>query len=445
MRIAIRIALLLLLPASFASADSLQLSRTSMSMDDLLIVTIVVDDAPEGIESLRLPLEEGLALVKREQRTDYVPPMQKRRETLTFVVRALRPGTLRVGPVQIPRAGVPTRLLAKTVEVAAIAQPARIDSASGVSAALATQPQGQKDILLNATDNGPDFYVGQQVMVGWNIASKDEIDGFDVVEEPRIGQVALPVATSVSRQEQPFPHTILGVRRYVFYPEEPGRITIPPLTVRIRLRETDLTTNNIEVVRTSRPIVINVKPLPADASPAAVGRFDVDCRAIHSVDGGWQFEATVRGNGNLFSEVAPSFAEQPDYPTEIVRTGGVVTHPAPGMIDRSQQWTVRIPPAETRRVVAVPDLLVKFFNPQTKAMEEARCEGKAQLELQRRMPAAARKAAPATATATNSFTPPPPAAKPPSPPVSRMKWVKTIGGLIALLFIGYTVLSFVRR
>jgi hypothetical protein len=371
-------------------ADSLALSQNEITIDRLLTVTVVVDDPPGDIDSWRLPLEEGLALVQRKEQQGMASVRNpsggmtvRRRLTMTFTIRPLRTGTFRIGPLEIARgSGIPTRLPAQSVRVIGSVAGRNTGPTGTGATAQNADPAG---VVLRAVAPGPTVYVGQQVMLGWFLESVDHLDGFDVLAEPAIRQVVMPLPGlgDFTPSDRMAP-TVRSVRRYVFYPEEPGVVEIPPVTVRayVDQRQAD----RLDLLRSSRPVVIRVLPLPAGVSPGAVGRFDLDCSSIRSVDGAWSFTAAVAGTGSLFTTLRPGFETPPDFAIEITPAGSVTTIRSNGPIDRTQKWIVRIPPVAQPRTVMLPDLTIRFFDPATGKTDTARCAGQS-LELLRTMPA----------------------------------------------------------
>ena len=232
-------------------------------------------------------------------------------------------------------------------------------------------------VSLEAIANPEVAYVGQQVVIGWFLDVDMKATSLDIVREPVVGRVVIPLLPIGPVHDDTTSRQRSSVRRYAFYPEEPGLIEIPPVTVRARLAIPYHSAKPYEEVEvTSPPIRVRVRPLPPGASAAAVGLFSVDCAAMRTVDRSIVFEARVTGDGSSFDVVRPRFDGSPDFTYEITPADQVVTRISNGPVTRSRRWTVRIAGETSPRLVSVPDLVVDYFDPTSGSMRKARCRGR---------------------------------------------------------------------
>lgn len=244
-----------------------------------------------------------------------------------------------------------------------------------VMCATAQAATAEDALRVRAMANPAIAYAGQQVMVQWFLDSPSQVVSFDIIDEPRLGRMAMPLPRAHCRHAD---HGwTCSVRRYVFFAEAAGTIAIPPVKVRVKLySEQPAPSEYATFDRTSEAILIRVMPLPAGATAGAVGFVGLHCTGMKTMNGAIVFEANVDGTASFFDTVAPKPASPVDYAYEITPATGVVTTLSDGPIYRTRKWNIRISGEGDERIVTVPDLVVTSFDPKTATMQEARCKGR---------------------------------------------------------------------
>jgi hypothetical protein len=189
------------------------------------------------------------------------------------------------------------------------------------------------DVFLQATLGAASVYAGQPVRLDVTLYAASNVNGFtwtDVPSLPGLWVEELPVdpgrdrkiVTMNGRQYYAYP-----VARKLVVPTSSGALSIQPFSAQVQLHRPSRDPfgaffslgGNVNIVRRTKALKLDVKPLPETGRPAdfsgAVGAFRMKVAADRtSVDLGdaVAVKLTVEGEGSLQSAAAPKLVAPPD-------------------------------------------------------------------------------------------------------------------------------------
>jgi hypothetical protein len=172
--------------------------------------------------------------------------------------------------------------------------------------------RGDEEIFLDATADPQKVYVGQQVMASWQLFTRTDILRYRAVKEPKHDDFwsedifSPPGALSWGRQVvRGQDYEVALLLKKALFPLKAGKLTISPLEAEATTLQTAFWAGG-SAVRASKPITVEVLPLPAQGRPdgfeaSNVGRYavatTVDKSEVKAGDA-LTFRVTVRGEGN---------------------------------------------------------------------------------------------------------------------------------------------------
>jgi len=432
----------LLALASFALAldsrgEALRLCHPTATLDDLVRLTLVVDDPEVAPASPGIAVPDGLVVVSRDERrdTEYVSPypgardwsgsparVAKTKLTVELLLRAAREGTFVIGPVEVPhlhdppsRASAVTLRIVPNLELAGETYPA---------AMRALERAGRARVHFAA--HAPKHcYVGEQVRIRWTLGTAEQLESVTILENPIVDEAVVPSALSEEffpGREETEGMAFQAVREAVFYASAPGALQVGPMTIRavgrsrgeLRENESAMSGRTLEVVRTTPPFTIDVRPLPEGVSAAAVGELSLDCTDLTTKGEEWVATATVRGRASFFDDVKPQWESPLDFEASLT-SGPLQTSPGSPWLTRQQVWTIRIPAVKQGRSVTIPPLHVDWFDPARGVAAKSSCWDTHTLRL---------------LTARAPQAPRAPQPEPPPPPSPLSNWFRNAMSLL---------------
>ncbi|MEN9798995.1 MAG: hypothetical protein RL653_2691 [Pseudomonadota bacterium] len=311
------------LPAA-ATEFHQSVDRAEVGTEDTFVLTVVISNAPDGAE-LRLPRGDDFEVLSRSQSTQMSYSFgsgggsMERVQKHTLVLRANRPGTLKIPPSVLasPQGTYQTEALSLKVRPGTVEQeppPRRAnrqrgatppdpfggptgnmpDPFAGLLQGLAGMqglqldeepqqeepqaeedpstsiPRGDSDLFLKASVSRDEIFVGEQVNYTLHIFARLDLSTVDAVIMPKLEGFWSEDLDSPT-QLAPETRSINGVtyrvfllRRRALFPVKAGEITIEPASA-------DITTGFLfqgrRVQRKSEAITLRVKPLPPGAPP----------------------------------------------------------------------------------------------------------------------------------------------------------------------------------
>jgi hypothetical protein len=358
------------LPAA-ATEFHQSVDRTEVGTEDTFVLTVVISNAPDGAE-LRLPRGDDFEVLSRSQSTQMSYSFgsgggnMERVQKHTLVLRANRPGTLKIPPSVLgsPVGTYQTEALSLKVRSGTVEQappPRRAnrqrgtappnpfgappgntnmpDPFAGLLQGLAGMqglqldeepqeeepqaeedtstsiPRGDSDLFLKASISRDEIFVGEQVNYTLHIFARLDLSTVDAVIMPKLEGFWSEDLDSPT-QLAPETRSINGVtyrvfllRRRALFPVKAGEITIEPASA-------DITTGFLfqgrRVQRKSEAMTLRVKPLPPGAPPGMaagnVGQWRLTAEAPRTeVEIGQPITVrlVLEGRGNLKNVTVP--------------------------------------------------------------------------------------------------------------------------------------------
>ncbi len=369
-----------------------EVDRTAVGLGEPLRLTVRV----EGTNISRVPKPELPKLdgfdnlgSSQSQSTEIaiVNGRVTQRQTISFVYTLVpkRTGELVIGSCRLNYGGVEYTTEPITVQVtkSSTGQP----SQPAPRARQRTSPspfdlfeepgEASGECFLVASADRPAVYQGEEVTVTWTFYTSGDVANLNIKEAPSLTgfwaqDVYQPRELRYERKQYQGRWFYAAVlRRTKLFPTSAGELTVGRMTVAGELVSPGFffsTTRPFEV--SSRPITIQVKPLPDAGKPASftggVGAFQVS--AVLSADtsrGGEPLTLTlsVTGTGNLGLVAAPALPEitgikvlAPEIKDNFKESGGRLTG------TRRFDYPV-LPMADGR--FRIPEIEFGFFDPQT--------------------------------------------------------------------------------
>lgn len=288
--------------------------------------------------------------------------------------------------------------------------------------AAATRPV-EPVVLLAVSAEQASAYVGEEVVVHFELITQADVTGLEYVEAPKFPGFW---AEDLERPDRPTGRrdTYDGqpVLRFTLLKKAvaglaPGSLTIPPATVRLALRGgVDFFSDPFSFVRpqvverSTQPLTIKVLPIPGNPDfKGPVGTFDISASVDRkSVGAGDAVTLKVRltGSGNLRTateapriDVPGARVYAPTSKSNSARTGGKLTSTA--------DWSYVIVPQAPGSLV-IPPVSLDVFDPAQKRTV-TRSTAPVTIQVEAAAPA------PGTEVASAAGTPPGTAAPPASP------------------------------
>ena len=271
-------------------------------------------------------------------------------KTYTFLAAASAEGVYKIAPASVRVAGKNIVSNALTVKVQK-----RTTNASGTTQKSNTQ-SGQSgvlqddDVYIKTIVSNRNPYIGEQIIVTNRIYTKVPVSNLNLEKAPSFqgfwsknlsdGKTQLKQSTKVINGQE---YIVADISKYALFPQKSGKLTIEATNMECvaqlrvennRRRNRDpfddffgdpffnRNVKNIQVKLSTKPVTINVKPLPQAGKPdsytGAVGRFSfsssLDNDSITSNDA-ISINLKLMGSGNLELINPPSIVFPSDFET----------------------------------------------------------------------------------------------------------------------------------
>lgn len=194
---------------------------------------------------------------------------------------------------------------------------------------------GGKDILLDLSLNRKDVYIGEHIVAAVKIFTRVNLAGINEIKYPSFNEFLktdLETPPLNSLRQENINGTIYGtgiIQQFLLYPQVTGQITIDPVQISVlvqqKVGQTDpffgdffSTYQSVPRAVVSKPVTINVKPLPGvkpDDFSGIVGIIDLKASISKdsvNVNDAVNFKVIVSGSGNLKLAEAPELKLSPD-------------------------------------------------------------------------------------------------------------------------------------
>jgi len=365
-----------------AAANELLVDRYRLQMNDLLTITLTLEDDFAGDE-VNVPLS-NLAFVGEPSVSSefaWLNGRVTRRKVFRYRARPLAPGRARVGPlVLLSSDGQRETLRAHDIDV----QPDRTSQSNDAEVVLRELVAAGRDPLFVIGEiDKQSAFVGEPITVTWWLYNAAVIQQWQIVAVPKLSEFWAEEQVRSDTPERVFVNEMLvqrlPVRRVVLFPLQSGRLRVDGVTVQAAIMrrsrrgpfamfEGDL----IEATFTSAPMTVDVKPLPPGPPVDAIGDLTLACEpAVQKNGGPVVVRVTLSGVGNLRAATAPRF--QGAVPGTVQMEGGEVTVSRElNSFAMSRQWRYLVFPQESG-LLTLPPLSMRIFDPKAGARRELQC------------------------------------------------------------------------
>ena len=281
--------------------------------------------------------------------------------TIQYRYRAIREGAFQVGAVEVEAGGQLLRT-----------RPVTLTVSTSVAGGVGPDPSGvgAEDIFIVAEVDKMRVYENEPIEVSYRLFTRVNVSSyslFDLAENEGFWVEEVPGLRNPPAEQRLVdgqPYTTAVVRRVVLFPTGPGTRTIEPMSVEASVRVRRQSRSLLDdffgggtffgsqepTVITSRPVGVEVLPLPVPGRPGSftgfVGRLNVSAsvdRSSVETNDAVTLQLTVGGEGNLRSLAAPVI----DFPTDFEVFPPEVTE----SIDRSD---ARVRGTRTYEYVLIP-------------------------------------------------------------------------------------------
>ncbi len=194
---------------------------------------------------------------------------------------------------------------------------------------------GGGDIFINLSLSRKEIYIGEPIVATVKIYTRVDLSGINEIKFPAFtnflkADLETPPLTSLKQEN--VKGTIYGtgvIQQFLLYPQVTGEITIDPVQITVLVQQRSgrsdpffgdffTTYNTIPKAVVSKPITVNVKPLPGnkpDDFSGIVGKLDMKAginKDSVDVNDAVNFRITISGSGNLKLAEAPVLKLSPD-------------------------------------------------------------------------------------------------------------------------------------
>jgi hypothetical protein len=228
-------------------------------------------------------------------------------------------------------------------------------------------------------------YVGEEVVLHYELITQVDISGLEYVEAPKFQGVW---AEDLEKPDKPEPHrdtyegqpvTRFTLMKKALAPLAPGTVTIPPATVRLAVRmagdpfvDPFAFMRPTMLERSTKPIALKVLPIPGRSDfKGPVGRFDLGAsvdRPRIAAGEAVTLKVKMTGSGNLRTavdaprlEIASARVYPPTAKTGSTRTAGRPVAQA--------EWTYVVVPSGPGDF-SIPPVRIEVFDPAEKRIVE---------------------------------------------------------------------------
>lgn len=232
-----------------------------------------------------------------------------REMSLSYTLQPRRKGAFTIGPATIKSGGMTLETEPLTVEV--------VEAREG-------QLSDQQKAYIRAEVSSTEAYVGQQLTLNYKLYTTVDVESFNILQEGNYqgffavdvrrfnGRIMREVINGVQ-------YTTKVLKQVALYPQQTGQLTISPMNVQLGVVESNGSRPrsfffNREVRRVpanTKPVTVNVKPLPAgapDSFTGAVGEYRMRASVTPTevaADNAVTVLLTIQGDGDIKRVQAP--------------------------------------------------------------------------------------------------------------------------------------------
>ena len=382
--VAAAVALACALPCPRAQAGvRSEVDATRIGLEDQLQLTITVDgaSAPDQVPPPPLSNLRVVGGPSVSTQMSLVNGNLSQSRSWTYWLQPAAAGPAEVGAVRVRIGSGEETAPAVAIEVVAGSVKPRppaqrtmdpfardpLDELFGRARGRAQEPR----VFVEARPSRTSLYVGEPLLLTYSIYTQASVSGLEFSNAPQFGGFWVEdLAPPPNSGGQAATVEGIGYRRFtvmlkLLFPTKAGRLTIPPISVRLGMARRSLFDAGSVVERSTKPITVVVKPIPdALGFSGAVGRFKASSavdRPTLALGEAATLRFKVEGSGNL---------KWVDHPPDLSVTGAKVYPPQtksdlktqPGGIVGSRTWEFVVVP-QTAGTLEIPALRFTYFDP----------------------------------------------------------------------------------
>ena len=378
-----------------ASRFTATVQSDSVTIADTVQLTVTIErDGNSVLESYRAPTSPDFDVVRAMEGGQQISmTIINGRQTVSsteehvYLLRPKKRGALIIGPAVARVGGQELRTQPITVRVGGILKN-MIGKMPGSPVEPLPEPEsirGDADTHLEATADKTRVFVGEQVNVAFRLWAGSQVLNFRSLADPKTDGFWAEDLTPPQREWQ---RQVTRGREYQvmlllekgLFPLRPGKLVVTPLQAEVTTMQNAFSAN-ASAVTASRPVELDVRPLPAEGRPASfqsvnVGHFEmkasIDRTRIAAGDA-VSLKIVLSGVGNIHGLKGPRVfdkGEGPDgwrayEPTvkENVERGSEIRG--------EKVLTYLLTPLRGGRL-RLPALELAYFDPKTQHYETAR-------------------------------------------------------------------------
>ena len=308
--------------------------------------------------------------------------------TYTFIVSAIKEGEVNISPATVKVDG--KKYTSNTIQIQVVKASGGHPGNSGGSQSRKTESGvlQEDDLYIKAFATKTNPYLGEQIIITYRLYTRVPIANLSMKKASSFNGFWSKNLTDNKQQLQQSrqvingkEYTVAEISRYAVFPQKTGKLTIEPAelecvaqlkTQQKRSRSNDPFFNrnvrNVETTLKSKPIIINVKPLPEQGKPAdfngAVGDFTfksgLDRDELVANDA-LTLTLSISGKGNLELVNLPDVKFPTDFETYDPKVSSNIKTTGNGINGTKKFEYLAIPRAPGDFVI--DPIVFSFFNP----------------------------------------------------------------------------------
>lgn len=394
-QLALFVALLLLSANIFAQVDfKVQVSKTSMAVGETFQVTFTVNTTGNSFRPPAMKEFRRLSGPNNSTSMSWVNGNMTQSAAYSFILMAVQEGDYTIEPATIQVNGVEYKTQPLKIKVSKSSNPnvGSQQNASNQNAAGANE-----NVFLTVNVDKRKAFLGEQITASYKLYLKVDILNYSFPKNPALnGFWAQDInqkgtVNLVREYVDGVPYQMAELKKTILFPQRSGELIIDPIEMELiaRIQERRQSNNifdnmfgtyrDVKMVVSSKPIKIQVEPLPNAGKPlsfsGAVGNFNlkttIDKQNIKTNEA-ITLKMTISGKGNLKLIQAP----KPIFPSDFEVYD-------PKIIDNIKTEISGVSGSRTYEYLLIPRHPGKFkidplefswFNPSTEKYESAKSD-----------------------------------------------------------------------
>ncbi|HET6227469.1 MAG TPA: BatD family protein [Bacteroidia bacterium] len=240
----------------------------------------------------------------------------------TYVISGRKEGKYTLGPATIVVNG--NTIQSNTVAITVSKAGTNTNSGGQSSAGHPTKPEGDNNVFISAITSKSKVYVGEEITLNYKLYFRVDVENYLVSKLPAMDGCFVqeePINPSATRQEiiDGKQYTVADIKKTYVIPQRSGKITIDPMEGDFVIRQPSTRRpqniwdqmmgggyEEVKVKLRSKPVVIDVLPLPEEKKPegfaGAVGNFSFKASLSKDkvkANDAINLTITLSGKGNL--------------------------------------------------------------------------------------------------------------------------------------------------